>query len=283
MTAVLPKFQRTQGSGRITTKQMDDRSRIDRLYQQGAAKIRIPDAPWDPGIEAIIINTAGGVTGGDDLAWRAEAGAGTDLTVTTQACEKVYKADSGTAQVDVHMSVAAGATLNWLPQETILFNQADLSRTIHAEIEKDASLLLVEPVILGRRAMGETFTQGRWRDRWRIRHNGQLIHAENVHLHAPFADHLVDPAGLDGHTALATLLLVGDHAEAKLETARAMIDAQDQVVAGASHWQVGAAEKLVIRMLAPDGYALRAALVPLINQLASSPDRETHVPKIWSL
>lgn len=287
MTAALPQFQRTQGSGRIGTKRVGDRTRIDTLYQQGASKIRIPDAPWDPGLEAVIINTAGGVTGGDDLAWHAEAGAGTDLTVTTQACEKVYKADTGTAEVTVHLSVAQGASLHWLPQETILFDRSNLTRSIHADIADDATLLLVEPVILGRRAMGETFTHGRWRDHWRIHHNGQLIHAENVHLHAPFADHLVDPAGLDGHTALVTMLLVGNHAEAKLEGARAMMQNQPDVVAGASHWQVagqsGATDKLVIRMLAPDGYALRHAMIPLINHLASSPDRQTHVPKIWSL
>ncbi|MEO0383406.1 MAG: urease accessory protein UreD [Pseudomonadota bacterium] len=278
-----PAFQRTKGTGRISTKFLGERTRIDRLYQEGAARIRVPDHPGRSDLEAVIINTAGGVTGGDDLAWEASAGIDTHLTVTTQACEKVYKADQDTANVNVRLEIKAGATLNWLPQETIFFDQARLRRTITATIEEDATLLLVEPIIFGRRAMKETVQSGLWHDTWRIMHEGRLIHAENVRLSGEIAQTLDSMASLGGHTALATLALVGNHAEGKLDGARAVMDSVPGCVGGASCWTVAETSKLIIRLAARDGYTLRQALIPLINHLAADSDKPAAVPKIWSL
>ncbi len=278
-------MQRTHGQGRISAKPgHDGKSRIDTLFQEGAARIRVPDHLGRDDLEAIIINTAGGVTGGDDLSWNASAGPRTHLTVTTQACEKVYKADNGVAAVGVRLNVGPEAKLHWLPQETILFDKARLSRSIQAEVAPEASLLLVEPVIFGRQAMGETVRSGLWRDQWRITHNGKLIHAENVRLSGEIAENLDSIAGLNGHTALATALLVGNHAEGKLEGARHLLNAAPGCVGGASCWTVAGTSKLVARLAAPYGYALRQALIPLINHLAASPSQTTaSVPKIWSL
>jgi urease accessory protein len=277
------RHQRTFGRGRISTKLTGERTRIDRLYQEAAARIRVPDHPGRSDLEAVIINTAGGVTGGDDLAWEASAGSNTHLTVTTQACEKVYKADQDTANVNVRLKIAAGATLNWLPQETIFFDQARLHRTITATIEENATLLLVEPVIFGRRAMKETMRTGLWRDTWRIHHKGSLIHAENVRLSGDIAQTLDSMAGLGGHTALATLALVGNHAEGKLDGARALIGDVSGSVGGASCWTVAEVSKLIVRIAATDGYTLRQVLIPLVNHLASEDESAMAVPKIWSL
>lgn len=278
-------LQRTSGRGRIVVKQSAGRTRIDQLYQEGAARIRVPDRSHVVGLEAVIINTAGGMTSDDDLTWVAQAGENTHLTVTTQACEKVYKADRTPANVAVELKIAEHAQLNWLPQETILFDKAQLSRTITAHLEGDAKLLLVEPVIFGRRAMRETVQTGLWRDSWRIFHQGTLVHAEIVRLEGDIASHLSSLAGLGEHTALATLALIGSHAEGKLEDARTCLANASDVMGGASHWAVEGISKLIIRMAAPDGYTLRKALIPLINQLASSPEEKAGgaVPKIWSL
>lgn len=278
-------LQRTSGRGRIVVKQSAGRTRIDQLYQEGAARIRVPDRSHVAGLEAVIINTAGGMTSDDDLTWQALAGQNTHLTVTTQACEKVYKADGTPANVAVELRIAEHAQLNWLPQETILFDKAQLSRTITAHLEGDAKLLLVEPIIFGRRAMRETMQTGLWRDRWHISHQGKLIHVENARLEGAVASHLSSLAGLGGHTALATLALIGSHAEGKLEGSRACLADGDDVMGGASFWMVGGIGKLVIRVAAPDGYTLRKVLIPLINHLASTPDNAASVavPKIWSL
>ena len=280
-----PSMQRTFGRGRISVKQAAGRTRIDRLYQEGAARIRVPDHPGRKDLEAIIINTAGGVTGGDDVGWDAKAGPNTHLTVTTQACEKIYKADKTTANVRVNLTLAEGARLNWLPQETILFDRARLARTIEADLAGGSSLLLVEPVIFGRRAMNETVKAGAWHDTWRVHHKGRLIHAENVHIEGAIAEHLDSIASLDGQTALATIALIGNHAEGKLAMARTIIDGVPNCIGGASFWTVANAGKLIVRLAAPHGYALREALVPLINHLAPSHDHSAPVavPKIWSL
>jgi urease accessory protein len=277
------RHQRTFGRGRISTKLSVSRTRIDRLYHEGAARIRVPDHPGRSDLEAVIINTAGGVTGGDDLAWEARAGADTHLTVTTQACEKVYKADQDTANVNVRLDVAAGAALNWLPQETILFDKARLARTISVDMAEHSTLLLVEPVIFGRRAMKESVQSGLWHDTWRIHHKGALIHADNVRLSGEVAQILDRNAGLGGQTALATLALVGNHAEGKLDKARTLMDGVHGCVGGASCWTVAEVSKLIVRIAARDGYTLRQALVPLINHLAEDGDAPPAIPKIWSL
>lgn len=278
-------MQRTAGRGRIAVKKSAGRTRIDQLFQEGAARIRVPDRSHVAGLEAVIINTAGGVTSDDDLHWRADAGPGTHLTVTTQACEKVYKAEDTPARVNVDLTIKDGAQLNWLPQETIFFDKARLKRRITAKLTGDAKLLLVEPVIFGRQAMQESMQTGFWRDEWRIFHDDTLVHGENVRLEGDIASHLGNQAGLQGQTALATLALIGSHAEGKLEGTRNCLNTIANITGGASHWSVGGVDKLVIRLAAPDGYTLRQALVPLINELARVSDGEASVavPKIWSL
>ncbi|MBL8583379.1 MAG: urease accessory protein UreD, partial [Rhizobiaceae bacterium] len=119
--AASPRFQRVSGEARLEVTMRDGRTRLSTLFQEGAAKVRMPAVGSDP-LEAILINTAGGLTGGDRLAWQIAAGEGASLSVTTQACEKIYRAGQDHAEVRVHIAAAAGARIAWLPQETILFD-----------------------------------------------------------------------------------------------------------------------------------------------------------------
>ncbi len=135
--------QRARGEGRLVAKAEGGRTRIAELYQEGCAKIRLPKT-FDASMEAVLINSSGGVTGGDRLSWEFRAGKGTKLTLTTQACEKVYKAAAGTAEIATRISVAAGAHVDWLPQETILFDRSALSRSLEVDLAADASFLAVE-------------------------------------------------------------------------------------------------------------------------------------------
>lgn len=173
--------QRAEGRGHLAAKLFDGRTRIRELYQEGAAKIRLPDT-FDASMEAVIINTAGGLTGGDRMDWSVDAGAGTHIDVTTQACEKIYKASAGIAEVATSITVGARARVDWLPQETILFDRAALFRRLDVDLDESAEFLAVEAVLLGRKAMGEAVVSGLFRDRWRIRRSGQLIHAEELRL-----------------------------------------------------------------------------------------------------
>jgi urease accessory protein len=266
---ILP--QRAKGVARLVTKLVAKRSRIDVFYQEGCGKIRIPES-FDCGMEAVLINTSGGLTGGDRIDWEVNAGANTKVTVTTQACERIYKSSGGDAHVAARLSAGPGAVLHWLPQETILFDRGALYRTLDADLAEHAELIALEAILLGRKAMGETVTYGSLRDRWRIRRNGRLIHAEDLHFTGEIDRILRGRATLAGNLAFATLLYVGARAEAVMANLHALLG---EKLAGSSQWK----DKLVIRMAAEDGFALRKILVPTISLLRNGEPP----PKVWNI
>lgn len=220
------RMQRVEGTGALAVKYDGARTRLHQLYQEGAAKIRLPAGQGDP-LEAIIINTAGGLTGGDRIAWRVEAGAGASVAVTTQACEKLYRASAGHAEARCTIRAEAGSRVAWLPQETIVFDRSAFSRRLDVDLAGDAEALLLEATVFGRKAMGESVSQAMFRDRWRVRCEGRLIHGEEFFVGPDVADLLARRAVSGGAAAFATLLVVAHDAEQKLEAARAIIgDAQ---------------------------------------------------------
>ncbi len=264
--------QRAKGEGRLALKVSAGRSRIDTLFQEGCAKIRLPDTFGSQATEAVLINTSGGLTGGDRIIWHVEAGTDTDAVITTQACEKVYKASSGVAEVVTTISVQDGASLAWLPQETILFDNGYLTRRLDVDLAADAEFVGVEAVILGRKAMGETVDAGLFRDRWRIRREGVLIHAEETRLDGAISGITAEAAVLGGQLAFATLIYCGAYAEAYLPKIRAILDDAE---GGASCWE----GKLLVRIAAEDGFALRKLLIPVISVLRKG----AALPKVWTL
>ncbi|MGV3549688.1 urease accessory protein UreD [Rhizobium sp.] len=266
---ILP--QRAKGTARLATKLRDNATHIDVFYQEGAGKIRIPES-FDGRMEAVLINTSGGLTGGDRIEWAVDAGKNTDVTLTTQACERIYKSSGGDAHVAARLTVAEGAALHWLPQETILFDQGALNRTLDADLADGAELIALEAILLGRKAMGETVNEGRLRDRWRIRRNGRLIHAEDLRFSGEISDIAARRSTLAGNLAFATLLYVGDGAEAMMGKLHALLG---EKLAGSSQWN----GKLVIRMAAEDGFALRKILVPTISLLRNG----RPPPKVWNI
>ena len=263
--------QRAKGVGRLVAKPLDCRTRLAEFYQEGSAKIRLPDT-FTPHMEAVLINTSGGLTGGDRMAWEIDAGADTNVTVTTQACEKVYKSSGGVAQVETRLNVGENAKLSWLPQETILFDNAWISRQLDVDLAEGAEFLGLEAVLLGRQAMGEAVQTGLFRDRWRIRRHGKLLHAEETKIGSEMASQTTQRAVLDGGLAFATLIYCGAQMDAALPKIRAALDNK---TAGASHWK----DKLIVRMVAPDGLLLRKMLIPVISLLRNGES----MPKVWSL
>jgi urease accessory protein len=266
--------QRVAGQGRLFCGRSGGRTRLQRLYQDGSAKIRMPLVQGDP-LEAVLINTAGGLTGGDRLGWAIEVGEGACVSITTQACEKIYRAASDHAEAKVSLRVGAGGRIAWLPQETIVFNQAAFARRLDVELAEAAEALILEATLFGRLAMGERTIGGSFHDRWRVRQGGTLIHAEDFRIGQDIAARLQRAAVAGGATAVATLLLVAPHAERLLEPARDIIGDQG----GASFWSVGRSGKLLARLYAGDGYQLRKRLVPLVELL----NGRAGLPKLWSL
>jgi urease accessory protein len=266
-----PVLQRAQGEGRIEVSVEGGRTRLQRLYQDGCGKIRLPVDRAARSLEAVAINTSGGLTGGDRLVWRATAKAGASLTMTTQACEKVYRARDGHAAVAVDLDVGSGARIDWLPQETILFDGAALSRTLEADLAADATLLVVEAVVLGRTAMGETVRRGALRDRWRIRREAKLVFADDLRFEGAIADMAALAPTLAGGKAFASLLLVAEDAGRLLDPLRAAIGS----AGGASAFS----GKLLARIVAADGLSLRRALLPAIAALRGG----APAPRVWRL
>ena len=265
-------LQRTTGDGRIA---VDRPARgghgVAEFRQAGAAKILCPRNHLDDAFEAVLLNTAGGLAGGDRMRWEVTAGRDALLRVTTQTAERVYRSNSGDALVETRLNAAAGATLEWLPQETILFDGSRLSRTLSIDLAEDSALLAVEAVVFGRRAHGERVHSGSLRDQWRVRRGGRLIFADNVRLGGDIAALLGRPATLGGAQAFATLLLAGP-ARMAIDELRAMLPDGDGVEAGAS----ALPHVTVVRLIAAHGDILRPALARLLLAL-----RGAALPRVW--
>lgn len=262
--------QRSFGAGRLSVKRFQNETRIDRLFQEGCAKIRLPKT-CNNGLQAVMINSSGGITGGDRLEWEFDLQDQTSLTVTSQACERIYAATEDVGKNRISLTVGKAAKLAWLPQETILFDKGAFQRTIHVDLDEDADLLMVEPIVFGRKAMGESVAAGALKDSWRIRQGGRLIHAEETRFDGNVSEQLGSRAVADGHIAMASVLLVSPHAQSMLEPARTIIGP----FGGASFWN----GKFLARVITKDSYALRKILVPLIQLL----NRGAQVPKVWAL
>ncbi len=269
----LLSLQRARGRAEIALHLQDGAVRLQRLYQEGCAKAILPRTHGG-GPEAVLINTAGGLTGGDRLHYAITLGARASLTATTQAAERVYRAAGGTARLTVALTLGPEAVLDWLPQETILFDGGRIERRIDADMPIDARLSLLECLVLGRAAMGETVTSGHFADHWRIRRGGRLVHAEALRLTGDSARAGGGRATLGGARALATFVHVAPDAEARLAEARALLADLPDVEAAAS----ARGGVLVLRMLAPDHAPMRRALARFLTAFRARP-----LPRVWSL
>jgi urease accessory protein len=245
-------------------------TRRARVHEQGSLRVRCPGSP-SAELEAVLVNTAGGVAGGDHCEIEVSVAPGAELVVTTAAAEKVYRTLAPAATIEVKLAVESGGVLAWLPQETILFDRSRLSRSIAIDLAEDARLVLAEAIVFGRSGMGETLSEGTLFDRWRLRRGGRLVHAEAVRLDGAIGAKLAEPAVARGGVAVATVLLVpGD--ESLVAAIRALGDTFRGEV-GASAWN-GVA---VARLAATDGAALRHDLVKVLSVARAAP-----LPRLWS-
>ncbi len=241
------------------------RARVD---EHGSLRVRFPNAT--PGaLEAVIVNTGGGMTGGDRFTLRFEVGEGASLIAGTAAAEKIYRSTGPDTEMDVGLTLAEGARLAWLPQETILFDRARLNRRIDIDLAEGASLVLAEAVVFGRVAMGEAMVEGSFTDRWRVRRAGKLIYADTARLDGDIAAQMAARAVANGGIAIATVL-VAPGGESALEQARALSETFESEV-GISAWN-GIA---VARLCAKDGAALRHDLIAVLAALGAQ------VPRLW--
>ena len=244
-------------------------TRRARVREEGSLRVRFP-GPASAELEAVIVNTAGGVAGGDRFALDVTVEPGARLVVTTAAAEKVYRTLEPDATIDVKLAVGATSSLAWLPRETILFNRARLRRTINIDLAEDARLLLAEAIVFGRSGMGEAVDDAGVFDRWHLHRGGRLIHAEAMRLDGAVAAKLAQPAVANGGVAVATVLIVP--ADEAVAAGIRALDEHFQGEVGVSAWNGFA----VVRLCAADGAALRHDLVAVLTAVHNG-----SLPRLW--
>lgn len=242
-----------------------------RLSQEGSARAVFLAATSVAGPELVFLNTSGGLTGGDRLALSVELGAGCRVCATTQTAERAYRSAGGVAQMRVEHCVSEGGHLDWLPQETILYDASALERETQVSLGSGASCLLLETVVLGRAAMGETLRSIHLLDNRTIIRNGRPVMIEPVMLDQ--AALVAGPAVLAGARAFASVILVAQGAESAVDAVRGEL-VEAGVVGGAS----GVDGRLVVRLMAADGWPLRRQIVRLLRRLCPRP-----LPRVWQM
>lgn|GEM_PF-239058 len=226
------------------------KTRLRDLRQSGSLKLVFPRTHRHDA-EAIMVNTAGGITGGDQFALDVTVAQGARLSITTQAAERAYRAQPGEiGSVTTDITVQDGGSLHWLPQELILFDRCALRRRLSIDLAPKARLLMVEPIVFGRAAMPEVLSDVMFQDRIRITRAGLPLYIDGMDLKGDAAKHLARPAVASGAGAMASLVMVAPDAQRHLKAVHTLLPQS----AGAS---LLAEEMLVIRQLARDSFGLR--------------------------
>ena len=253
-------------------------TRVARLYQRTPCRILFPRSePGEP-LGVVLLTTSGGVTGGDRLDIALEAGEGARVIATTQAAEKIYRASGRDARIDVAVRAKADSWVEWLPQETILFDGARLVRRTRIDLWPGARFLGCELVVFGRAARGERFTRGRLHDEWRLSRGSRLVWADALHLEGEVAAALAHPAGFNGAGAGATVIYAAGDAGDRLHDARALL----RNAASRCGATVVNGEVLLARFLALEAGAVRRDVMEYCAGLravvAGLPRR---LPRVW--
>jgi urease accessory protein len=272
--------QRVDSSAAVSTRNRRGRSVLAELDQRGGAKVRLPATPIDA-LDAVLINTAGGITGGDLVQWRCSAGRDTRLRVSTAASEKAYRSHGPSGQQRTHLQVGAGAHLSWLPQETIIFDGACLERRLEVELAADASCLICEALVFGRRAMGEYLSNAHVKDTWRVSRSASLLHAEALDIDAAIdlrRDGDAAGFGLKAELgAMATVLVCDPRGTRYLEQLASRVRAMESIEHNQAVGISVLPDRLVVRLLGEDAWELRKRLVPILTLLQDGDD----VPRVW--
>jgi urease accessory protein len=246
------------------------RTRRKRVHEAGSLRVRFPNHDRADGLDAVIVNTAGGMTGGDRFGIDVSVEPRASLTMTTAAAEKIYRSLGPETEIAVKLDVGSGGTLAWLPQETIVFNQIRLRRRIDINLERGAHLLLAEAVVFGRAAMGEAVSQGTLADCWRVRVGGTPVFAETLRLDGAIADILARRAVAAGAIAVATVLKIPGNDD-DVAAVRALAESFSGEV-GISAWNGHA----VVRFVASGCDVLRRDLTTVLRTLNAVP-----LPRLW--
>jgi urease accessory protein len=265
-------LQRAEGEVRIAFRARGSQTHFAELYQSGCAKARFPRIPGG-NCEAVLINTAGGLTDGDILRNQITFENGASALITTQACERIYRSRAAPAKINSSLTVEDRAHAFWLPQETIFFNSGRLERKMNIRLTGTARFTGCESVILGRPAMGETVEMGSIRDFWTIEKDGKPIFIDRFAIEGALNARFGSAAIGNGATAWATVIHAAPEAAIMRDKARELID-RFQIAGGAT--DLG--DLMVARLVGADGFHLRKVLASLLELLCGA----GYLPRNWT-
>ena len=271
-------LERARGIGRVVFDGVGNGTHTANLYEKFPTRIMFPQIAGDAAREAVLVNAAGGIAGGDRFELDIIALGDAHVAMTSQAAEKIYRALNEPARIDTRLKARDSAKLAWLPQETIVFDRARICRRIEIDLHWGAELVALEWLVLGRAARGEEITRGYIRDSWLVRRDGRLIWADSFLVTDSTFPHLSRKALLSDRKAIGTLIYFGPYPDRRLERLREVAQSQqcDCAVTTVSGL-------IVVRFAARTSYDLKMALICMLQnfdrELGPGPFR---VPKMWS-
>jgi urease accessory protein len=271
-------LQRGEGCGRIVIGNARNGNRLVDLYQRSPVRIMFPRVDGRCMREAVLINTSGGIAGGDRLEFVVTALPRAAISVTSQAAEKVYRALQESARIVTRLKACTEAQLAWLPQETIVFDGGRFRRETEIDVCSGAEVLALESLVLGRAAHGERVTGGHITESWRVKKDGRLIFADCFRVTDKTFAQLGRNALLARCNAIATLVYFGPDVDSRL------IHLRDIARSLPCHCAATCVNGLIIvRFAAEMSSPLRLALRTLLEQFGHLLQRTSFgIPKMWS-
>lgn len=270
--ALEQQMQRSRGRALVSFRLRNGQTRLLDLQQSGSAKAMLPRVAGAVP-EVVFLNTSGGLTGGDTLSYTIDVAAGGQVCATTQTAERGYASLGAAARVEVKATVGAAGRLDWMPQETLLYEHAHLARRTEIELAADATCVLAEAVILGRHAMGEAPQQAQLNDFRMVRRSGRPVWAETFVVNQAVLATASMPALLGTARAFAVVALIAPGAADAVTAVRAILN-EPGSTAAASGWD----GKCVVRILARDSWPLKRQLARVIAVLTG-----TGLPRVWQM
>jgi len=263
------KLEKSKGRLEIKIKNQN----LQKLYQQGSLKALMPDFHENLK-QLMLINTAGGITSGDEYDYEFEID-NSNLCISTQAAEKIYSGFDNPANLKIKLNLSNNSSVFWLPKELILFNNCNLKRKINFNLSKDSNLILCENIIFGRTSMKEVFEMGYFSDYWNINIDDKLIHTEAINTNSFEKKNFNSFSTLNNNSAVATIIIVGKKFLNNINNLSETLTNNENTTSNYSTWD----NKLIVRLLSKDGYNLKFAIDKILSYFFEG----SKIPKIWNI
>jgi urease accessory protein len=263
----------------LTFSKLNQRTTLSQRRHFGPLRLQRALYPeGDDLCHAILLHPPGGIAHGDALHIGIQAGTDTRTLLTTPGASKWYRSGGSQATQRLHFELAAGACLEWLPQENIFFDGARAALHLEVNMAEDAAFIGLESHCLGREAMGERFHDGRIAINSRINIGNKPVRLERGVLIGG-SDWLMNPAGLAGAPYFATLTAVGQTINPALLAACRAVENEDGLLSGCTLLPENV---FIARCLAHDSQAPRRWFLRLWAVLRPALIGEpARIPRIW--